>query len=174
MRIVIILALLAGLLAPPTTVSAHAAFVRSDPPPGAALAAAPERVTLVYTEPLDGELSKARLVDAGLNVVAEGPGEVDPGDERVLVLDLPPLPDGAYTVIWQARSAVDGHITSGVVTFTVGQVAEGAGASLLPPPGAPDPTSARPLPGDTLLRWLSYLMAALAAGSLAFGRLVWR
>ncbi len=104
--------------------------------------------------------------------MVEGPGTLDPNDSRVLRLDLPTLPDGAYNIIWQARSLVDGHITNGVVAFSVGQSV--SGLSLLPPPGAPNPATARPPLVDTLLRWLSYIAAALTAGSVLFGVLVWR
>jgi copper transport protein len=160
------------VLLPPRAVQAHANLVGSDPETGAVLAQAPQTVMLEFSEALDPDFSKARLADADLAVLVEGPGRIDPNENRVLRLDLPVLPNGAYNVIWQARSAVDGHITSGVVTFSIGEAA--SNVSLLPPPGAPDPTTARPPLFDTLIRWLSYFAAAIMAGSLLFGWLVWR
>jgi copper transport protein len=160
------------ILWPARTALAHANLVRSDPEKGAVLAQAPETVELVFSEDLDPALSKARLADASLTVLDEGPGTIDPKDHRIIRLDLPQLPDGAYNILWQAHSATDGHFTSGIVSFSVGAAA--SNISLLPQPGAPDPTNARPALEDTLIRWLSYLAAAIMAGSLSFGRLVWR
>jgi copper transport protein len=157
---------------PGIAVQAHSNLVRSDPESGSVLAQAPSTVTLEFSEPLDADLSRARLADANLEILVEGPGRIDPADNRILRLDLPELQDGAYNVIWQARSTVDGHVTSGVVTFSIGEAA--TNISLLPPPGAWDPTTARPPAIDTLIRWLSYLAAAMVAGSFIFGRLVWR
>ena len=159
-------------LSPPPAVQAHANLVSSDPPTGSVLSKAPGTVALEFSEALDPDFSKARLADADLMVLAEGPGSIDPNENRVLRLDLPALTTGAYNVIWQARSAVDGHITSGVVTFSIGEAA--SNASLLPPAGVQDPTNARPPLVDTLIRWLSYFAAAMTAGSFLFGWLVWR
>jgi copper transport protein len=160
------------ILSTPRVVLAHANLVRSDPEAGAILAQAPREITLEFSEDLDPDFSKARLADANLVVLVEGPGRIDPSDNRVLRLNLPALSKGAYNVIWQARSIVDGHITSGLVTFSVGETA--SSVSLLPPPDAPDPTTAPPALVDTLIRWLSYLAVAMIAGSLFFGWLVWR
>jgi len=153
------------------TVQAHANLMRSEPESGAVLDLAPQMVVLEFSEALDPDLSKAKLADSDLTVLVNGPGRIDPDDNRVLKLNLPVLGYGAYNVIWQARSAVDGHITNGVVTFSIGKT--GSNVSLLPLPGAPDATNTRPPGIDTLLRWFSYLAAALLAGSTLFGWLVW-
>ena len=161
-----------ALLLFPAIAQAHANLLSSDPPNGAVLEQAPKSATLKFTEPLDPTFSKAELVDSNLQVVAPGPGAIDPGDNHVLHLSLPSVSPGAYSIVWQARSAADGHLTNGIVSFSVGTGV--SPAALLPPPGTPDPTSRGPYPLDTLLRWTSYLAAALAAGSLFFGLLVWR
>ncbi len=160
------------VLAPQRGAQAHANLVRSEPDTGAVLAQSPQTVTLEFSEALDPDLTKAKLVDSDLAVLAEGPGSIDPENDRILRLQLPALPDGAFNVVWQTRSAVDGHITSGVVTFSVG--VSSANISLLPQPGAPDPTNERPPLADTLIRWLNYFAAAITAGCLLFGALVWR
>lgn len=163
---------LALVIPPQATAQAHANLVRSDPETGTVLAQSPQVVTLEFSEALDPELTKAKLVDSDLATLVEGPGNIDPDNDRILRLALPALPDGAFNVVWQTRSAVDGHITSGVVTFSVG--VSSADVSLLPQPGAPDPTSERPPLADTLIRWLNYFAAAITAGCLLFGVLVWR
>jgi copper transport protein len=156
----------------PLTVSAHANLVRSDPPAGAVLPKAPQVVVLEFSEDLDAHFSKVKLVDASSQVVVEGPGAVDPAAPRVLHLDLPPLQQGSYSAIWQARSAMDGHVTEGSVGFSVG--AASPNVSLLPPPGTPLPAQAFPPAGDMLIHWAGYLVACLAAGSWFFGLFVWR
>jgi copper transport protein len=77
-----------------------------------------------------------------------------------------------YSAVWRVRSAVDGHVTSGSVGFSVGEASPLA--SLLPPPGTADPATAAPSAAEAFARWLAYLSATVAVGSLAFGCIVWR
>jgi hypothetical protein len=135
------------------------------------LPSAPGSVELEFSESLDMAFTRAKLADADLNVLVEGPGRIDPDNDRILRLGLTAIPDGAYNFIWQARSAVDGHITNGVVTFSIGAAAP---TGSLVPSKTQDPTRARPAPADTLLRWLVYIATAITAGSILFGLLVWR
>ncbi len=151
---------------------AHAALLQAQPAAGSVLAESPSVVALEFTEALDAGATAVELRDAQGQIVVAGPGEIDPADPRRWRLSLSPLPDGAYSAVWQARSAVDGHITRGTVAFAVG--ADAQAPSMLPPPGAPEPATARPPATDTLLRWLNYLAAATAVGGLLFGPLVWR
>lgn len=157
---------------PARPAQAHASLTGSDPESGAALGEAPRTITLEFSESLDGALSRARLVDANNQVVAEGPGYIDPDNPLVWKIDLPALPEGAYSVLWQARSTVDGHVTQGSVPFSVGQAL--SGVSLLPPPDSAYVTAARPPLIESLLRWAGYLALALMAGSLIFALAVWR
>lgn len=157
---------------------AHANLVRSEPAAGSALADAPTVVVLVFSEALDARATSVELRDEQSRLVVAGPGEIDPAQPQLLQLPLlsaaggSPLPDGTYRAIWQARSAVDGHVTVGTVAFAVG--GEALPASLLPPPGAPEPATALPAAVDSLARWLNYVAATVAAGSLLFGWLVWQ
>jgi copper transport protein len=153
-------------------VYAHASLVRSSPALGEVLAQAPAEVELVFSESVDPEYFSATLLDADSQVIVSGPGALDASSPEVLRLALPPLPDGVYTVSWKVRSAVDGHITNGLVNFSVGL--DSPAASLLPPPGTPDPATALPSLVETVARWVSYLFAALAVGSLSFAWLIWR
>lgn len=171
-RFCVILGALALALCGAGSARAHANLVQSQPAVGASLTESPPAVTLAFSEALDAGATAVELRDGQSQLVVAGPGMIDPDDPRQLRLPLPPLPDGTYSAIWQARSAVDGHITTGTVAFTVG-VGETA-VSLLLPPGAPEPATARPAAVDTLARWLNYLAATIAVGSLLFGRLMWR
>ena len=153
-------------------VRAHANLVRSVPEAGAVLRQPPPEILLEFTEDLDPSVSRVELRNAGGAVVIPGPGRIDPGEPRILRLEIDALPDGTYSAIWRARSAVDGHTTNSSLGFSVG---EGSSpASRLPPPGTPDPATRVPPPAESLARWIAYLGAALAAGSLSFGFLIWR
>jgi copper transport protein len=165
-----ILALLAAW--PPGVAHAHASLVRSQPDNGAILVQAPVSVRFEFSEPVDPGFFQARLVDSSGRVVVAGPGALDPAEPEILLLELPALPDGAYTALWQVRSAVDGHITSGGVAFAAGSQA--ALVSILPPPGAARPTTQVPPLAGALLRWLNFAAAILLSGPLLFGLLVWR
>ncbi len=164
--------LMLALLSPAGLALAHANLVRSDPAAGAVLAQSPSMVTLEFSEDLDLSFSNVHLTDAKSQVIVKGPGVTDPATPRILKLPLPALPDGVYSAVWQARSAADGHVTVGSVGFSVGAAAPRA--SLLPPPGTPDPATALPPVADSILRWLGFLSAAVGTGSLLFGILVWR
>jgi copper transport protein len=151
---------------------AHANLDRSEPAQGAALAQSPKEVLLHFTEGLDPSFSSVELLDASGKTIIAGPGTIDASDARTLRLPLGILPDGIYSAVWKARSAVDGHITQGVVSFSVGL--SSPRVSLLPPPGTPDPATALPSLADSLARGLSYLAAAITVGSLLFGILIWQ
>jgi hypothetical protein len=67
---------------------------------------------------------------------------------------------------------VDGYVTNGRVAFSVGEGSPPA--SLLPPPGTPDPATSLPSITETFVRWLAYLSVTVAIGSFAFGFFIWR
>lgn len=154
------------------SVWAHAALVRSDPIAGAVLTVAPTAVVLEFTETLDAGATAVNLLDAQSQIVVPGPGLIDPDQPTILRLPLPPLADGAYSIAWQARSTVDGHITEGTVPFAIGADAEVG--STLPAPGNVLTATQWPRPDDAILRWLNYVAASLTVGSLLFAWLVWR
>lgn len=155
-----------------TSVLAHANLTRSTPPSGAILPESPPFILLEFTEPLDPSVSSVSLVNAEGVAVVPGPGDVDEADAHFLRLPLPPLADGAYSAIWRVRSLVDGHVTEGIIGFSVG--ASSPAVSLLPPLGTPDPATARPHLADTLARWWLYVSAAATIGPILFALVVWR
>jgi methionine-rich copper-binding protein CopC len=121
------LALVCGWSRP---VAAHAAFVRSEPPPGATLAQAPSAIHIWFAEPLETTFTGADLLDARGTAEPGTSVSIAPDDRQQLILTLPPhLPDGAYTVAWRTLSAADGHTWQGYFGFRVGT---GGGASFAP------------------------------------------
>ncbi len=167
----LLLALLVFALKPAGSVQAHANLIRSTPQAGAVLLQAPQEITLEFSENLDASFTNLKLYDINNRIVVDGPGKIDPTSPNVWHLSLPAIPDGTYSANWKARSAVDGHVTFGTVGFSVGKASPPA--SLLPPPGTPDPATALPVPLDTLFRWLAYLSACVLVGGLFFTVLVW-
>src|SRR5512136_968076 len=99
-RALLLLAFLLPLVLPTAAVSAHANFVRSDPPIGSILPQAPKSLLIEFSEPLDPGYTKVRLVDRFGAVIDGGPGTIDPANPKILHLDgLPQLGTGTYTAI---------------------------------------------------------------------------
>jgi copper transport protein len=118
--------LLAGpALAGPTTQAAlgHSQLVTSVPAAGDVVATSPTEIRLVFSEPIEGAYTKLDLLDPDGRTLAGNIGAVDAADPYSLVALTTKLADGTYTVVWRALSAADGHTTSGLFTFGVGDVA---------------------------------------------------
>ena len=103
---------LAGSVAP---AMAHAFLERADPVAGANLTAAPTRIELHFTEPLEPAFSAVKVTDENGNDVGAGPPSVG-GSEMDLALKA--LAPGRYRVSWHAVS-VDTHRTEGKYNFLV-------------------------------------------------------
>lgn len=155
-----------ALLAWPGTVRAHASFLRSDPPAGARLDVAPARVQVWFTEPLEAGFSEVQVLDAARRRVDLGDSRVLAEERASMAVSLPPLEPGVYTVAWRALSSVDGHVTRGVFSLSVG--VEG------PPVEARDAEWAGAVPFEATVRWIGYLAAAGLVGGLVFQGLVLR
>jgi copper transport protein len=151
------------LLVIPKSAGAHAAFVSSDPPPGAELSSAPGVVVLRFTEPLIARLSGA--------VVTDPQGQQFEGrvaGERQMTVPLATNAPGVYEVEWTTVSPVDGHTLRGAFRFGVG-VAPGEGAE-----GA---TGTEPTRADLFLavaRAIEYTALLLAVGMVLLRRLARR
>lgn len=114
-----VLLALSGLWPAPGPARAHAYIESSSPPDGARLQAAPDRVRITYTEPVETRVTKLTLIDAEGRTVP-GTEQVSEGD-MVLILKLPPLPPGRYTVKSNTLGK-DGHPTEESIQFAVGRV----------------------------------------------------
>ena len=110
--------LAASLLLAAHGARAHAFLDRAQPPVGGTLAKAPTQVRIWFTEALEPAFSSIAVTDAAGHAMGKGKAKVDPSDPKLLVLDLAPLPAGAYHVVWHVVS-VDTHRTEGDFTFTV-------------------------------------------------------
>jgi methionine-rich copper-binding protein CopC len=113
-----VVALLAGLLLPPTPAGAHASLVRSAPAHRAVLGQMPDRVQLWFNERLEAAYSTVSVWnEAGARVDGRDV-TVGPEDPRRLSVAMRSREPGRYTVKYRVLS-VDGHIVDNQFTFTV-------------------------------------------------------
>jgi methionine-rich copper-binding protein CopC len=112
------LSLAAAVLLAASPAWAHAFLQHSTPPVGSASSVAPPAVAISFTEAIEPAFSTIEVHAADGAAVQAGTPHLAPGNARQLIVDLPKLPPGIYTVIWHATS-VDTHKTSGRFEFTV-------------------------------------------------------
>lgn len=135
---------------------AHAALVRSEPADGAVLGQQPERLQLVFSEPVSPVV---------MNLVGPA-GEAVRLDkyhlhDRTLVIEPPgDLVRGSYILSWRVTSA-DGHPIGGSVVFSVGNPGQSR-------PGAIATGSEALWPLIWAMRVALYLGLFLGVGALAF------
>ncbi|KOT90218.1 membrane protein [Streptomyces sp. NRRL F-5755] len=126
MRLLVLAAALLGvLLGGAAPASAHAALTGSTPAQGSVVQSAPEQVTLTFSEGVAMDDDSVRVLDPQGKRVDRGKlRDLCSGETVKYGAGLPPgLPDGTYTVAWQAVSA-DSHPVSGAFTFSVGAPSE--------------------------------------------------
>lgn len=121
----LVLGLLAGRVLP---VQAHAILVSSDPPDNAVLPAAPPAIRLTFSEGISAQFSVFQVADQNNQPVAFTSLRFDAASPGQVIIDLPPLADGVYTVKYRVLSTVDGHFGSGMIAFGVGADAQVTGA----------------------------------------------
>lgn len=104
------LALLALLLATGSA-GAHADLVGTYPPGDAEVEHAPERLLLEFSEPLEDVFTRIHVLDVNGTQHA-GPTRIEGSGRTQVVVDLPPLPDGYYLVMWRTLGT-DAHPKEG-------------------------------------------------------------
>jgi methionine-rich copper-binding protein CopC len=114
-----ILILTLALLSGARPVWAHAFLAGASPPVGSQLPAAPPNLILRFTEAVEPLFCTVELRDEGNATMALDAPRVADGNAQALVMALPRLRAGTYTVIWHATS-VDTHKTEGRFQFTIG------------------------------------------------------
>jgi putative copper export protein/methionine-rich copper-binding protein CopC len=104
-----------GAIALPNAASAHNREKTSDPAEGEVLTVAPTKITFWFKTAVGEDSITALLIEPSgtrspLTILSAGDSQV--------VVALPPLPDGVYSVRWKLIST-DGHPVTNKVTFTV-------------------------------------------------------
>jgi methionine-rich copper-binding protein CopC len=96
---------------------AHAKLVSATPAANAMAMPPPTELRLKFSEAIELKFTKVTVTGPGKKKVGTGTPTLDPNDKTSLIVPLSaPLPDGKYTVDWQALSA-DGHKTKGTYSF---------------------------------------------------------
>lgn len=111
----LIMALAAGLHSTPA--AAHAMLTKAEPPRRAQLAQSPAQVRLWFNEEIEKDYA-ALTVTQGDKPVTEAKPRVAEDDPKSIILPLPALPPGKYTVKFRVLS-VDGHVVDSSYDFTV-------------------------------------------------------
>ncbi|WP_033215050.1 copper resistance CopC/CopD family protein [Streptomyces virginiae] len=166
----VLAALLAALFTAAAPATAHAALTASDPTDGAVVATAPAQVTLSFSE-------QVAMGDDSIRVLDPQGKRVDTGELRDMCSGNTVrygtalhtgLPNGTYTVAWQAVSA-DSHPISGAFTFSIGA------------PSATDVSLPTAQAGGGpvgiaygIARYAAYAGFTLLVGGAAFILLCWR
>lgn len=102
----------------PSLAWAHPEILAIDPPPDSQLETSPTEVRMVFSEELEASFSQIRVFNTRGEQVDLGDGGRDPDDPSSLLVSLPPLEQGLYSVVWQTIGS-DGHQIRGNFSFTV-------------------------------------------------------
>ncbi|MEU7554821.1 copper resistance protein CopC [Streptomyces sp. NPDC044571] len=166
----VLAALLATLFTAAAPATAHAALTASDPQEGAVVATAPAQVTLSFSE-------QVAMGDDSIRVMDPQGKRVDTGELRDMCSGSTirygtalhsGLPDGTYTVAWQAVSA-DSHPVSGAFTFSIGAPSS-TSVTLLTHQGGGGPVGI----AYGIARYAAYAGFTVLVGGAAFILLCWR
>ena len=107
-----------ALIAAGGTAWAHAHLKTAAPAPDSTVQAAPEVVTIDFTEGVEPQFSSIEVQDAAGHRVDKGAAATAPTDNKRFSVGLQSLQPGTYKVTWHA-TAVDTHKTDGTFQFTV-------------------------------------------------------
>ena len=110
------LAVLLSLHTP--VVLAHAMLVKAEPARRAALAKAPTQVRLWFNEGVEKDYAALTVLDESKRGITEVIPTISADDPKSIVLPLPELAPGKYTVKFRVLS-VDGHVVDSSYDFTV-------------------------------------------------------
>ncbi|WP_335932495.1 copper resistance CopC/CopD family protein [Streptomyces sp. PTD5-9] len=151
--------------------SAHAALTGSDPQNGAVVGTAPQKITLAFSEGVAFGDDSVRVLDPSGERADTGtaPRGLKCGSDQEYEVPLRTgLPNGTYTVAWQAVSA-DSHPVSGAFTFSVGAPSKTAVA-------LPTTDVGGGLVGTLydIARYAAYAGFVLLAGGAAFVLACWQ
>jgi methionine-rich copper-binding protein CopC len=116
-RAVLAIVVLAAAMLPDVA-GAHALLVRTSPPKRAVLRDPPKQVELWFNERLEPAYSAAKVSTQSGSPVSIGRTSVGGNDSKRLLIELPPLAPGSYTVRFRVLS-VDGHLAEDSFVFSV-------------------------------------------------------
>ena len=117
-RVVVVAAIAMAMCVHVTPALAHSMLVKAEPPRRSVLTKAPAQVQLWFNEELEGDYASLVVLDAEKHPVTEIKPQLAPDDRKSIILPLPELTPGKYSVKFRVLS-VDGHVVESSFDFTV-------------------------------------------------------
>ena len=114
----VILVIMLVLAAPATSALAHSMLVKAEPPRRAVLTKSPTHVRLWFNEKIEGDYASLVVLDAQKQPLTDAKPTLAPDDQKSIVLPLPELAPGKYSIKFRVLS-VDGHVVDSTFDFTV-------------------------------------------------------
>jgi methionine-rich copper-binding protein CopC len=115
-RLTLIVAFSVGI--PVTSALAHSMLVKAEPPRRAVLTKSPTQVRLWFNEKIEGDYASLVVLDVKKQPITDIKPTLSPDDQKSIVLPLPELAPGKYSVKFRVLS-VDGHVVESTFDFTV-------------------------------------------------------
>lgn len=130
---------------------AHARLERAEPPLDTPLSGEAVVMKVYFSQELTSK-STVRVLDTNGAQVDLGDGHVDLDDpiRKTMLVSLPALPVGLYTLEYSADSAEDGHEYPGSAAFGVGMTPPSADQPAVEPAAAPAPDTESVPSGQSL------------------------
>jgi methionine-rich copper-binding protein CopC len=117
-RVVVVAAIAVVMCVHAAPALAHSMLVKAEPPRRSVLTKAPAQVQLWFNEEIEGDYASLVVLDAEKHPVTEIKPQLAPDDQKSIVLPLPELTPGKYSVKFRVLS-VDGHVVESYFDFTV-------------------------------------------------------
>jgi methionine-rich copper-binding protein CopC len=105
-------------IADTATLEAHAFLDHASPEVGGKVHGSPKEVKVWFTEKLEVAFSKLQVFNEAGQEVDSRDERLDPNNAALLIVSVPPLKPGTYSVMWRVVS-VDTHTTHGSFKFEV-------------------------------------------------------
>ena len=99
-------------------VLAHASLVKAEPARRAVLSTPPARIHLWFNEEIEPAYAALSVLNEDKKSITDNKVEVDSKDPKSVVLELPEMQPGRYTVKFRVLS-IDGHVVDSEYNFTV-------------------------------------------------------
>lgn len=117
-RVVVSIAIALSMWGHATPVLAHAQLIKAEPARRAKLDKAPTQVRLWFNEEIEGAYTSLSVLDANQKPVTDAKPHIVSDDPKSVILSLPDLEPGKYSVKFRVLS-VDGHIVDSSFDYTV-------------------------------------------------------
>ncbi len=103
---------------PVASTFAHSQLVKAEPPRRAILTKSPTQVRLWFNENIEGDYASLVVLDAKKQPISDERPALATDDPKSIVLSLPELAPGKYSVKFRVLS-VDGHVVESSYDFSI-------------------------------------------------------